>query len=81
MDIGGDSPAIPINNAIAPPIALEDLYDPWHEVACHIGGPLQEVEGRRTARDVNVHPPQPDVATQELLQGRESLLALRVAWQ
>ena len=51
MDIRDESPTIPIKNAIALPIAMEDPYDPRHEVACHIGGPLQEVEGRRTARD------------------------------
>ena len=68
MDIGDESPAIPIKKSIVPPIAMEDPYDTQREVACQIGGPLQEVEGRRTARDVDVHPPQPDVATQELLQ-------------
>ena len=75
MGIGDDSPTVPIKKAIAPPTAMEDPYDPRHEVACHIGGPLQEVEGRRTVRDVDVHPPQTDVATQELLQGRESIPA------
>ena len=75
MDIGDESPAIPIKKSIVPPIAMEDPYDTQREVACQIGGPLQEVEGRRTVRDVDVHPPQTDVATQELLQGRESIPA------